>query len=69
MEAEELTSVYTLTDPNKAEIIKNALVSEGIVCELGGEHQAGFAGMFEINVLVRAMDADRARKIIASHDS
>ncbi len=67
MEANDLISIYMVNDPNKAEIIKNALQSEGIQCQLGGEHQAGFTGMFEIDVLVRAVDADRAREIIESH--
>ena len=70
MDSEELTSVYSLDDPNKAEIIKHALLAEGIKCELGGEHQAGFTGMgsMTIEVLVRAIDADRATKIIESHE-
>jgi hypothetical protein len=67
MDSEELVSVYTLNDPGKAEIIKNALVAEGIRCELGGEHQAGLTGLFEIDVLVREVDVDRALKFIESH--
>ena len=68
MEADDLVTVYTLNDPNKAEIIKHALMAEGIRCELEGEHQAGFTGMFEIEVVVKAVEADRARGIIESHD-
>jgi hypothetical protein len=68
MDENELMTVYTLTDPNQAEIIKAALHAEGIACELGGEGQAGFTGLWEIEVLVRADDADRARKIIESHE-
>jgi hypothetical protein len=68
MKADDLVSVYTLTDPNKAEILRVALESEGIACELGGEGQAAFTGLWEIDVLVRAIDADRARKIIESHE-
>jgi hypothetical protein len=67
VDAEELVSVCSVNDPAKAEIIKNALVAEGIPCRLGGEHQAGLAGIFQIDVLVRAADADRARAIIQSH--
>ena len=67
MDPEDLVSVYTLNDPGKAEIIKNALVSEGIQCELGGEHQAALTGLFEIDVLVREVDVDRALKFIESH--
>ena len=65
MDANELVTVYTLSDPYRAEIIKDVLQSEGIRCELGGERQAGFTGLLEIDVLVRAIDADRAEKIIA----
>jgi hypothetical protein len=67
MEQDDLVSVFTLNDPGKADIIKNALEAEGIRCELGGEHQAGFTGLFEIDVLVREADADRALKLIESH--
>lgn len=68
MDAEDLVSVYTVNDPNKAEIIKNVLVTEGIRCELDGERQAGFTGLFEINLMVRKADAERALEIIESHD-
>ncbi len=68
MDQDELVTVYTLTDPNESEIIKGALHAEGIACELGGEGQAGFTGLWEIDVMVRAEDADRARKIIESHE-
>lgn len=65
---DELVTVYTVNDPLEAEVIKNALHEEGIACEINDEHQAGFTGMFEIGVLVRARDADRAHRIIASHE-
>jgi hypothetical protein len=73
MELEEtigghLVTAYTLKDPYKAEIIKNALRNEGIPCELDGEGQAGLCEILDIGVLVRAQDADLARKIIAQHE-
>ena len=68
MNQNELVTVYTVTDPNRGEIIKVALHAEGISCELGGEGQAGFTGIWEIDVMVRAEDADRARKIIELHE-
>jgi hypothetical protein len=64
MESQEPIEVYTVTDPTKAELIRNALQQEGIVCEISGEGQAGFSGVFEIQILTRAIDADRARRII-----
>ena len=60
----ELVTAYTLKDPYKAEVIKNALGAEGIRCELDGEGQAGFSGILDIGVLVRAQDADLARELI-----
>jgi hypothetical protein len=70
MDIHDPVSVYTLTDPIKAEIIKNALEAEGIRCFLDGENQAANFGVtaFEINVLVEAGNADRARKLIESHE-
>jgi hypothetical protein len=64
METQEPIEVYTVTDPTKAEMIRNALHQEGIVCEISGETQAGFSGVFAIQILTRAIDADRARRII-----
>ena len=68
MEPEDLVSVYTLQDAGRAEIIKNFLESEGIACAIGGEGQAGLTGVFEIDILVKAEDSDRARKLLESHD-
>lgn len=67
VDASELVSIYQSSNPGEAEIIKSALLEEGIPCELGGESQAGFTGMFAIDVLVRAVDAERAREFIESH--
>ena len=64
----EPVTIYTLNDPYEAEIIKNALRSEGIRCELHGEGQAGLAEIFPIVVVVRVRDADEARKIVQKHE-
>lgn len=58
--------VYTTNDLYEAEIIKNGLESEGIVCEVDGTNQGGFVEIFDVRVLVRAEDAQRARAIIAA---
>jgi len=68
MESDDPVTVYTLNDPYQAEIIKAALRGEGISCELDGERQAGLSEILEIGVLVRAQDADRARKLIRRHE-
>jgi hypothetical protein len=65
MDSQEPIEVYTVTDPTLAELIRNALHEEGIVCEISGEGQAGFSGVFDIQILTKASDADRARRIIA----
>jgi hypothetical protein len=65
MDSQDPIEVYTLTDPTRAELIRNALHEEGIVCEISGEGQAGFSGVLEIQILTKASDADRARQIIA----
>jgi hypothetical protein len=63
METQEPIEVYTVTNPALAEMIRNALREAGILCEISGEGQGGFSGVFEIQILTRAVDADRARHI------
>jgi hypothetical protein len=67
MNADDVITVYTLNDPNEAEVVKMLLRDHNIDCELDGEHQAGFSGIFEIGVLVRGEDADEAREVIRVH--
>jgi hypothetical protein len=62
MESEDLVSVYTVKNPTEAEMVRNALKAVGIACEIGGEGQAGLAGVLEIDVLVHAGDVIAARK-------
>ena len=68
MDGGELVTAYTLKDPYKAEIIKNALRGDGIPCELDGERQAGLSEVLDIGILVRAQDADLARGLIEQHE-
>ena len=63
-DANEVEVVYTTNDVYEAEIIRNELHSAGIKCELDGESQGGFTEIVETKILVRAWDADRARRII-----
>ena len=67
MDHDELVTAYTVQDAMKAEIIKNYLESEGIACRVGNENQAGFTGIFEVDILVKAEDADRAKHLIQKH--
>ena len=64
----DLVTVHTTHDPTKAELIKAALNDEGIACEISGENQGSFSGVLDITILVRAVDADSARKFIESHE-
>ena len=63
-DANEVEVIYRTNDVYEAEIIRNELHEAGIKCELDGESQGGFTEIVETKVLVRAWDADRARKII-----
>ena len=63
-DANEVDVVYTTNDVYEAEIIRNQLHDIGIKCELDGESQGGFTEIVETKLLVRAGDADRARKLI-----
>ena len=68
VDPQELVVVFTGTTPGEAELIHNLLEAEGIRSEVGGENQAGLSGvLYEVQVLVKAEDADRAEKLIAQH--
>jgi len=67
MHGDEVVCVYTVTDPSQAEVIRGALQAEGIRCELGGPRQGGYTGLFEVEILVRALDAEQASEIIRTH--
>lgn len=64
----ELVKVYTVNEPTLAELLRQELAMEGIKCEIGGENQAGLAGVLNIDLLVEAVNADRAKKFIAQHE-
>jgi hypothetical protein len=64
--ARDLVTVFTATNEVEAEIIKNALVAEGIRTLVEGPHQAGEVGVLGIGVKVQVApaDAERAREIV-----
>lgn len=70
MKSDDLVSVYTVANPMEAEIIRAELNNEGIACQIGNENQAALTGItaMEIQILTRAEDADRARKLLLSHE-
>jgi hypothetical protein len=67
MELDDPVEVYSLKDAHVAEIIRLALEEEGISCWLDGEYQGGLTGLFDIQVMVRSADAERARALIEEH--
>jgi hypothetical protein len=64
----ELVTVYTVSNPIEAEIIKNALVDEGIACVLDNELQAAGLTGLDIKVQVPVSQASRAREFVAAHE-
>ncbi|MCA9216546.1 MAG: universal stress protein [Planctomycetales bacterium] len=66
---DDLLEVYSTDDSTDAEIVRNALRSEGIKCEIDGENQGGFTGLtsMPIRLFVRAEDFDRALKHIQTY--
>ena len=68
MNANEPVAVYTTNDLYEAEIIKNSLEAEGIPCEVDGTNQGGFVEMFDVRIVVRAADVERARRVLAEHE-
>jgi Putative prokaryotic signal transducing protein len=73
MDRQELVTVLTVENPMNAEIIRGALQSAGIPCEIGGEKQGGFAGIggVGIDILTQAGDAKKARQFLRQlrHDT
>ena len=67
MRHEEMISIATTTDSNHANLLKLELQNVGIHCELEGEQQGGFAGVFEIRILVPAVNADEAIRFLENH--
>ena len=67
---DDLVTVYTVGNPVKAEIIKNALIAEGLHAFIEGENQAGESGLIgiEIKIQVPADEGMRARKFITAHE-
>jgi putative signal transducing protein len=68
MDTSEPVEVYSTFNPAEAEIIRAMLEAEEIDADVGGETQGGFPGATpEVTIMVRAGDADQARKLILAH--
>jgi sulfur carrier protein ThiS len=70
MTALDPITVYTVTDAFEAQVIKNALADEGISCILAGVEQASTAALPGTKILIQvpAADAERARRLVESHE-
>ncbi len=68
MDENEPVEVHTTTNANEAEVLKSLLEGQGIKCELDGENQGSFSGVFTVRILVRARDEQRARQVLADHE-
>ena len=64
MDDQDLVTVRTVSNATEAEIIRGAMQAAGIACQIGGESQAGLAGVLAIDVLVHASDSGKARKLL-----
>jgi hypothetical protein len=69
MDMSEPVTIYTVSNPYEAEIIKVALLGQGIPCMIDGERQAGLSDILTIGILVPAKDADLARDIIEESEA
>jgi hypothetical protein len=58
---------FSTSNYAEAEILKSMLESDGIRCELEGEHQASLTGLLDIHGLVRAWDRGRAERLLSQH--
>jgi hypothetical protein len=68
MDPRDPVSVFTTFDLYEAELIKQHLQGEGILCVLAGTNQGAYVGeMFEIKVLVPDSEAEKARGLIESY--
>ena len=59
-----LVTVCTVKSATEAELIRSALEAVGIACQIGNESQAGFAGVFEIDLLTHANNLEAAQKYL-----
>jgi Putative prokaryotic signal transducing protein len=70
VDPQELVTVYTAGNSVEAEIVKNALLDEGIKAFIDGEMQAAESGLpaIPVKVIVPAFESERARKFVEIHE-
>ncbi len=62
-----LVTLVSVADPVQAELIHNMLTDHGIENHIDGERQGGFTGTFEIGIVIRATDKEKAKEFIEVH--
>jgi hypothetical protein len=67
MDNQEPVVVYTVTDLGHAELVRSFLESEGIQASINAA--SSLPGVEDIEILVRASDADRAAQLLEEHDA
>ena len=62
-------TIFRTSNSSQAWILRNALIAEGIACEVMGDLQGGYTGLLhEVRLLVRAEDAQRAKTFFEEHE-
>ena len=69
MEADEPVTVWTVNNPYQAGIMKAALAGPRDLLPIGWRGPSRALDILEIGILVRAKDADLARKIIRHNET
>jgi len=70
MAADDLVTIYTTNDSAHAQLVVNELRDEGITAVVEGGNQGGFVGVgaLEVDIQVKASDADRATEFVRKYD-
>jgi hypothetical protein len=61
----ELVTIFRSRSPLEVQLIQTALQAAGLDCHVEGEHQAGYSGLFDVALVVRAEDEAAARELLA----
>jgi hypothetical protein len=64
-----LVPIHACKSAGECEVVRMILASEGIATFVSQQHLSALMGRFDVEVLVDANDAERARSCIAAHRS
>ena len=62
-----IVTIYTSKNQIEAELVRNTLLDHDIECHLDGEFQAGFAGVPDVDIVVKESDVEFAAEVIEKH--